>query len=161
MKKLCLLVFLAVPLLLIAMPQDTGPDGFKLWTAAALAPIVQSLNTKAASDPHHSGTERLADFDHEYFLLARREADGQAEWHENEVDVFFVQSGSATLIVGGTMPGAQTIAPHEQRADTIQGGTRHKLTTGDIVRIPARTPHQLLLDGAHDFMYFVVKIKGY
>lgn len=160
MKKLWSLFFLAVPAL-VAMSQDTAPDGFKLWNGAALAPIVQSLGTKAAADSHHSATERLGDFDHEYFLLAHRDADGQAEWHETEVDVFFVKSGSATLIVGGTMPDAQTTAPHEKRGNSIQGGTRQKLSAGDIVRIPARTSHQLLLDGAHDFTYFVVKVKGY
>jgi mannose-6-phosphate isomerase-like protein (cupin superfamily) len=160
MKNLCLLAFLAV-LALAARPQEAAPDGFKLWSPASLAPIVQSLGTKAATDSHHASTERLADFDHEYFLLAHREGDGQAEWHETEVDVFLVQSGSATLIVGGTMPDAQTISPHEKRGNSIQGGTRQKLSAGDIVRIPARTPHQLLLDGAHDFTYFVVKVKGY
>jgi mannose-6-phosphate isomerase-like protein (cupin superfamily) len=160
MKKLCLLCLLLVPAL-AAVPQDTAPDGFKLWNGAALAPIVQSLGTKAASDPHHAATERLGDFDHEYFLLAHRDADGQAEWHETEVDVFFVKSGSATLIVGGTMPDAQTTAPHEKRGNSIQGGTRQKLSAGDIVRIPARTSHQLQLDGSHDFTYFVVKVKGY
>src|ERR1700751_5698036 len=81
MKKLWSLFFLAVPAL-VSMSQDTAPDGFKLWNGAALAPIVQSLGTKAAADSHHTATERLGDFDHEYFLLAHRDADGQAEWHE-------------------------------------------------------------------------------
>jgi mannose-6-phosphate isomerase-like protein (cupin superfamily) len=160
MKKLWLLCFLAVPLR-IATPQDTAPDGRKIWTPASLAPVVQSLGTRATSDPHHTGTERLGDFDHEYFLLAHREGDGQAEWHQNEVDVFFVHSGSATLIVGGTMPDAQTLSPYEKRGTAIQGGRRQKLSVGDVVRIPARTPHQLLLEGSHDFTYFVVKVKGY
>jgi len=30
-----------------------------------------------------------------------------------------------------------------------------------VIRIPARVPHQVLLDGAHDFDYVVVKVKGY
>src|SRR5256885_6957313 len=33
------------------------------------------------------------------FRSVHREADGQVEWHETQVDVFFVQSGSATLVV--------------------------------------------------------------
>ena len=160
MKKLWLLCFLAVPLL-IAVPEDTAPEGFDHWTPASLAPMTQALSTKAASEPHHSATQRLGDFANEYFLLAHREADGQAEWHETEADVFFVRSGSATLIVGGTMPNAETVAPHEKRGASIQGGVRQKLSPGDIVRIPARAPHQLLLDGAHEFTYFVVKVKGY
>jgi mannose-6-phosphate isomerase-like protein (cupin superfamily) len=160
MKKLWLLCCLAVPLM-VAMPEETAPDGFLYWSPASLAPMVQALGVKAASDPHHSATQRLGDFTNEYFLLAHREADGQAEWHENEVDVFFVQSGSATLVVGGTIPNAETTAPHEKRGASIQGGVRQKLAAGDIVRIPARTAHQLLLDGGHEFTYFVVKVKGY
>jgi mannose-6-phosphate isomerase-like protein (cupin superfamily) len=93
--------------------------------------------------------------------LVHREADGSPELHETQVDVMFVQSGSATLVVGGTLLNAETVAPHEKRNGTIQGGTRQKLSTGDVVRVPARTPHQLLLDGAHEITYFVVKIKGY
>jgi quercetin dioxygenase-like cupin family protein len=59
------------------------------------------------------------------------------------------------------MVNAETTAPHEKRNGTIQGGTRQKLSAGDIVRIPANTPHQLVLDGANEFTYFVIKIKGY
>jgi hypothetical protein len=29
------------------------------------------------------------------------------------------------------------------------------------VRIPANMPHQVLLDGAKQFTYFVIKIKNY
>jgi mannose-6-phosphate isomerase-like protein (cupin superfamily) len=160
MKRLFILCLLAVPVM-VAVPEETAPDGFLRWNPAALAPMVQTLGTKAANDSHHAATQRLGDFPNEYFLLAHREGDGQAEWHENEADVFFVQSGSATLVVGGTMPNAETSAPHEKRGATIQGGVRQKLAAGDIVRIPARTAHQLLLDGANEFTYFVVKVKGY
>jgi mannose-6-phosphate isomerase-like protein (cupin superfamily) len=75
--------------------------------------------------------------------------------------VFVVQSGSATLVVGGTMVGGEITEPHEKRNGTIEGGVRRKLTAGDIVRIPARVPHQILLDGSKGFTYFVIKVKGY
>src|SRR6266513_2573585 len=111
--------------------------------------------------PHHFAVKQLTDFPNESFLLVHREADGQVEWHETQVDVFFVQSGSATLVVGGTLINGETVAPHEKRNGTIQGGTRQKLSAGDVVRIPARVPHQLVLGGAHEFNYFVMKVKGY
>jgi mannose-6-phosphate isomerase-like protein (cupin superfamily) len=94
-------------------------------------------------------------------MLAHREADGQPELHETQADVFVVESGSATLVVGGTLVDAETTAPGEKRNGTIQGGTRQKLSPGDVVRIPANMPHQLVLDGAPEFTYFVIKIKGY
>ena len=160
MNRLFLLCLLAAPLA-VAVPQETAPEGFVRWTSASFAPMAQALGVKAASDPHHAATQRLGDFANEYFLLAHREADGQAEWHENEVDVFLVQSGSATLIVGGTIADAEATAPHEKRGATIQGGVRQKLSAGDIVRIPARMAHQLLVENGQEFTYFVVKVKGY
>ena len=95
------------------------------------------------------------------FMLSRREADGIVEWHENQADIFFVQSGSATLLVGGTMVGGGLTEPHEKRNGTIQCGFCRKLSAGDVVRIAPKVPHQLLLDGAQNFTYFVVKVKGY
>ena len=70
-------------------------------------------------------------------------------------------SGSATLLLGGTMVNGETVGPHEKRNGSIQGGVRRKMSAGDVVRIPPRVPHQVLLDGAHEFNYVVVKVKGY
>ena len=161
LKKLCLLTSLLLLPLSVAAPESTTVDGFEHWTPASLADITKSLASKAATDPYHAATQRLPDFPHEYFLLAHREADGQAEWHGTEADVFVVQNGSATLIVGGTVPKAETTAPNEKRGPSIDGGTRHKLAAGDIVRIPAGIPHQLLVAHGENFTYFVLKIKGY
>jgi len=63
--------------------------------------------------------------------------------------------------VGGTLLNGETVSPHEKRNGTIQGGVRKKLGARDVVRIPPRVPHQVLLEGAHEFNYFVIKIKGY
>jgi mannose-6-phosphate isomerase-like protein (cupin superfamily) len=160
MKKLCVLFLIAMPLLVLGS-QETALPGFQHWTTASLQKDTQTLVTEAAGDPHHFAAQQLADYLNDAFLLAHRETDGQVEWHETQVDVFLVESGSATLVVGGTLVGGETVAPHEKRNGTIQGGTRYKLSAGDVVRIPARTPHQLVLDGAKEFNYFVVKVKGY
>ena len=159
MKRGLALWLLCLPILLAA--QGTAVEGFDHWTAASLTSLSEPLAAAAAADAHHSAVKQLSSYQNEYFLLAHRQGDGQAEWHETEADVFVVQSGSATLLVGGTLTGAQDTAPHEKRGGTIQGGTRQKLSVGDIVHIPPRTPHQLLLDGAKSFTYFVVKVKGY
>jgi hypothetical protein len=69
-------------------------------------------------------------------MISHREADGMPEWHETQADLFVVESASATLIVGGTLQGADSPEPHEKRNGTIRGGIRRKLSAGDIVRIP-------------------------
>ena len=160
MIRFCMMAMLALPLLWAA-PQAGAPAGSEYWSNASIDQAVQKLDAKAATDPHRVGTQQLADYPNDAVLLAHRQGDGQAEWHENQVDVIFVRSGTATLILGGTMANSETVAPHEKRSATIEGGTREKLSAGDVVRIPARTPHQLLLDGSREFTYFVVKVKGY
>jgi len=160
MKNLLLLSLFLIPFVAVGS-EAPAPKGFAHWTAADLQTLNKSLAETAATDAHHAAAKSIADFPNELFMLAHREADGQAELHETQADVFFVQSGTATLIVGGTLHNEETTAPHEKRGGTIEGGTRQKLSVGDVVRIPANMPHQLLLDGAKEFTYFVVKIKGY
>ena len=157
LSMVCLLGFFILPV----TAQETVPSGFEHWTAASLKQMQEELGAVAAKDAHHLGLRRLGDFPNDLFLFAHREADGSPEWHETQADVFVVQSGTATLVVGGTMVGAQDTEPHEKRNGTIQGGVKRKISAGDIIRIPAKTPHQVLLDGGHEFTYFVVKVKGY
>jgi mannose-6-phosphate isomerase-like protein (cupin superfamily) len=160
LKRLWLLCPIVV-LLLSAAAQEDVPPGFEIWTPTVLKNLDGKLHADASTDPHHFAVELLADFTHDSAMLVHRESDGQAEWHETQVDVFLVQSGSATLVIGGNLVNGETVAPHEKRNGTIQGGVRRKLSAGDVVRIPPRVPHQLLLEGAPEFNYFVVKVKGY
>src|SRR5213593_3987929 len=160
MKKIILLAVVAVPFLAVRS-QAPAPAGFEHWTAADLRTLDKTLAAKSASDSHHAAAQVISDYPNDLYMAAHREADGVPELHETQADVFFVQSGTATLVVGGTLLNGETVAPHEKRNGTIQGGFRRKLVAGDVVRIPARMPHQLLLDGAHQFNYLVVKVKGY
>jgi len=165
MKVFWLLSVLAITLrmttLLMVSAEENVPDGFRQWTGASLKELEQTLKTEAGASAHHIAVRRLGDFPQDTFMLSRREADGVVEWHENQADVFFVQSGSATLVVGGAMVGGETTEPHEKRNGTIQGGVKRKLSAGDVVRIPPQVPHQILMDGSSEFTYFVVKVKGY
>jgi mannose-6-phosphate isomerase-like protein (cupin superfamily) len=160
MKVFGLMGLLAIALLMVSA-EEKMPDGFQQWTGASLKDIELTLKTEADASSHHMSVRRLADFPQDTFMLSRRQADGVVEWHENQADVFFVQSGSATLLVGNTMVGGEVTEPHEKRNGTIQGGIKRKLSAGDVVRIPPQVPHQLLLDGSPEFTYFVIKVKGY
>ena len=159
--RILLFCLFALVLPLLAA-QETLPEGFEHWTADSLKQIDQTrLKPEAGKNEHHVAVQRLGDFPNDLFMLSRREADGIVEWHETQADIFFVQSGSATLLVGGTLVGGETVEPHEKRNGTIQGGMRKKLSAGDVVRIPPQVPHQILLEGSKEFTYFVVKVKGY
>jgi mannose-6-phosphate isomerase-like protein (cupin superfamily) len=151
----------ALMLLALAVPAQDSPSGLEQWTTSSLQPALAALTEEAPSDPHHFAVRQLADYPNDSFLLVHRAGDGQVEWHETQADVFVVRSGSATLVVGGQLVNGETVGPHEKRNGSIVGGVRRQLSAGDIVRIPPRVPHQLLLDGAPEFNYFVIKVKGY
>jgi len=149
-RALVVMMMLAVPL--TAAP----PAGVSVWTAAELKAQGEKLVPKMSEKK--AGFERLATFGNHFTMIARREEDGEAEIHETQADFFFVQSGTATLVFGGEVPGAKTTAPNERRGPSIKGGERKTLAPGDVVHIPARIPHQLLVPAGKEFTYFVIKV---
>src|SRR5215813_8564115 len=74
-------------------------------------------------------------------VLAQRRTAGEVEVHENTNHVFIIVEGEATFVTGGTMVGAKNTAPGQTRAASVQGGEAHHLTKGDVITIPAKTPH--------------------
>ena len=74
-------------------------------------------------------------------VLAQRRGAGEVEYHDHTNHVFIMVEGEATMVVGGTMVGARRTSPDQMRATAIQGGETHHLTRGDVITIPAKTPH--------------------
>src|SRR4051794_8390562 len=105
------------------------PPGFHLWTSAELKAHSKSLSPKM--DAQKVATQPLGGHGNYTFMIAHREGSGVAEWHETQADIFFVQSGSATLVYGGSMPNAKTTQAREKRSPSITGGIEKKLGPGD------------------------------
>ncbi len=145
-----LLVTAAIPL------QAAEPTGVVVWSGSELKAYSRKLAPKM--NENKVATERLASFGNHLAMIAHREGDGEAELHETQADFFFVQSGAATLVVGGEVEQPRTTAPHEVRGPSIKGGERKPLSAGDVVHIPARVPHQLLVARGSEFTYFVIKV---
>jgi len=74
-------------------------------------------------------------------VLAQRRQAGEVEFHEHTNHVFIMVDGEATLVVGGTMVDAKKTAPGQMRAPSAEGGTTYHLNKGDVITIPAKTPH--------------------
>ena len=132
------------------------PAGFQFWSSAELKNFSKSLSPKI--DAQKIAMQSLGGHGNYTFMVAHREGSGVAEWHEKQADIFFVQSGNATLVYGGSLADGKTTQPGEMRAASITGGAEKKLAAGDVVTIPAKMPHQLKLDAGKEFTYFVVKV---
>ena len=126
------------------------------WTAAQLKDYQKSLAAKIS--PEKVATESLAKYDNHLTMIAHREGDGVAEYHARQADLFVVQSGTATLVTGGEIVEGKETAPDERRGKSIKGGSNKILHAGDVVHIPAKVPHQLLVKSGSQFTYFVLKV---
>jgi mannose-6-phosphate isomerase-like protein (cupin superfamily) len=89
--------------------------------------------------------------------LNRRTETGMSEVHDKETDTIHVLSGSATFITGGEMMAATLTSPGQHRGTGITGGDAHQLTKGDVIVVPAGTPHWFKID-AEPIEYYVVKV---
>lgn len=123
---------------------------------------LQAMQGKLAHelDSERSASETLAEYGNHHVEIAHREATGNAELHETQNDVFFIVSGEATLIEGGTLVDPKTVEPHEVEGKSIRGGASTKLASGDVVHIAFKVPHQLVVEKGKQVTYFVVKIDA-
>jgi mannose-6-phosphate isomerase-like protein (cupin superfamily) len=93
-------------------------------------------------------------------VLAQRRGAGEAEVHETTNHVFIIVEGEATFVTGGTLVGAKQTAPGQIRASGVQGGQTHKLTKGDVITIPAKTPHWWKEVSTQTIAYYAVNMEN-
>jgi mannose-6-phosphate isomerase-like protein (cupin superfamily) len=132
------------------------PEGAAHWTSAELQGFEQKLGPKM--NAQKIATQALAGYGNHSLLVAHREGSGEAELHETQNDLMVVESGEATLVVGGAVVNPRKTAPHEIRGPSIRGGDKIALAAGDVVHIPIKTAHQMFVEGGKQITYFVVKI---
>jgi glc operon protein GlcG len=89
---------------------------------------------------------------------SRRTTPGQAEIHTRDTDIIYVVDGSATLVTGGAAVGAKEIAPDELRGSAIEGGETRRIAKGDVITVPAGTPHWFK-DVKGPIAYYTVKVR--
>ena len=78
---------------------------------------------------------------------SHRDKAGVVEVHEKETDIIYVADGEATVIAGGT----------KGKTNSIEGGKTFHLTKGDIMVIPAGSPHWFK-EVPKSISYHVVKV---
>jgi mannose-6-phosphate isomerase-like protein (cupin superfamily) len=131
-----------------------GP--IQIWTPADLKTSAAQL--AAGPDAANIALKTLGSYGSHSISLVRRARSGEAELHKTKADLMVIEEGSATLLVGGSIPDGHVTLPNEIRGKTIQGGELRKVSPGDIIRIPAGTPHQFLLEPGRTVAYFAVKL---
>lgn len=88
---------------------------------------------------------------------ARRVKAGQVEVHDKETDIFYIVDGEAEFVTGGTIIGAKSSRNGQLLGTSIEGGEAHHLGKGDVMIIPAGTPHWFK-EVPRSINYYMVKV---
>lgn len=101
----------------------------------------------------------LGDYKSHAIKLSVRTASGGAEMHAHYDDIFLVTEGKADLVTGGTIGNGKTDSEGETKGSSIQNGESQTIAKGDVVHIPAGTPHQLILAPGSIYSSIVIKVR--
>ena len=128
------------------------------WSRAQLLERAKHLRESAAKGDG-SASETLEKYPHHYTMLAFRQKSGGGELHQNFADMFLILDGHATIVTGGKVVDEKSTSPGEIRGKSVEGGSRHEVNAGDVVHIPAGTPHQTMVADGDTVTYFVIKVE--
>ena len=121
--------------------------------SSQMAALIQKAKT--AGD----GGAKLGDYGSHAIQLSTRAKSGGAEVHAHFDDIFVVTQGQATLITGGSLVDPKTGPNGESKGSGIENGHSQLIQKGDIVNIPAGTPHQLKITPGAVYASIVIKVR--
>jgi mannose-6-phosphate isomerase-like protein (cupin superfamily) len=110
-----------------------------LVTAAGVPMSVHYIDHDKVSTTMVKGGQIISD--NGLIVLANRAMQRGAEMHAKTNHIFVIVDGEATFVTGGKLTNAKESAANQVRGDGIVGGEEHHLSKGDVITIPANTPH--------------------
>lgn len=119
---------------------------------------VSYFEKQQVTEAFAKGAVLFKDSDKYMVHASRREKPGVAEVHSKDADIIYVLEGEATFVTGGTVVEPKTIAPDEIRGAEIKGGETRVIARGDVIIVPAGTPHWFR-EVKGPVLYYVVKAR--
>jgi mannose-6-phosphate isomerase-like protein (cupin superfamily) len=142
---------------LLAVIVTTSLTMIVLLTAAGVPTVVTYVPHDKVSSTMAKGGPIINDKG--LIVLAQRRTAGEVEMHEKTNHVFIIVEGEATFVTGGTPVDARETAPNQRRAASVQGGQTYHLTKGDVITIPAKTPHWFKEVSTKTIAYYAVNTE--
>ena len=91
------------------------------------------------------------------FELVRRRVSGKPEIHARWDDLMFIRSGTGAVITGDSLVGSTYRAPGERAGGQFRKTYEIALHAGDVIRIPAAVPHQVIVSANQPLEYLLIK----
>jgi uncharacterized protein YjlB len=122
---------------LFAADEASLPPAVYKSSSELMAALAKSVETRA-----DQATSPIANEDHYRVNIVRRGSPGVAMAHATGpakgTEVHYIIDGAATVVTGGSLmrsPGGNAASAK------IEGGQSRRVTKGDVIVIPAGTPH--------------------
>ena len=109
-------------------------------TAAGFPPRVHYVGHDKVAAAFVKGGHIIED--EGLIVIANRGVQRGSEMHDNTNHVFIIMDGEAEFVTGGKLVDPKVTAAGQTRGTGIEGGVSHHLSKGDVITIPAKTPHQ-------------------
>jgi mannose-6-phosphate isomerase-like protein (cupin superfamily) len=128
----------------------------QLWTSNDLSQQARGLLAQAAAS-NGSADATLTRLPNQYTMLTTRTRSGGAELHNQWCDYLIVLDGEGVELTGGTIVDRRDEADGEVRGTRVEGAQSHSLHKGDIIFIPAGTPHEAIEPPGKSITVVVIK----
>jgi len=151
---LCAALFFGVPAAAVAQAPLPAVD----VKAADIQAFIDKLPKDAISDLPIRGTDVGGARVGVYGVFRPKTVRQDAVLHEvRTTEVYYMLEGAGTLVTGGALVDERRDgASSTVRGSRIDGGVSRRITKGDVVIIPGRTPHWWsALDG--DIRYLIIR----
>jgi mannose-6-phosphate isomerase-like protein (cupin superfamily) len=79
--------------------------------------------------------------------LEYRPGNAPAALHEKDAELMVVLQGAGDIVTGGTLVDEKRVNANNLSGTSISGGTSHPVVKGDMILIPANSPHQVTPSG--------------
>lgn len=143
-KKILLIVIAMMSVFVVA--QTPAPAQAPIATdvtAESIKQFIDALPRDRVSDNPIRGVEVTGDYRIGVYGVYRpKELPGGSNLHQvNTTEIYYMLSGYATLVTGGTMTEARQENSNWVRGEGIVGGVSRRVGPGDVIIIPGHTPH--------------------
>lgn len=121
-------------------PQSAEKPTKTFTSAAEVTALIAKAKSERKND-QATVTEPMLELGSYDGHLEYRPAVGNAALHEKEAEVFYVISGSGTLVTGGKLVNETRNNATNRSGTGIDGGVSRHISKGDFVLVPENTPH--------------------
>ena len=90
--------------------------------------------------------------------LEYRPGTAPAALHEKDAEFFVVLQGKGDIVTGGKLVEEKRVNASNLSGSSIANGDSHKVVVGDVLLVPANTPHQVIPSGGKPIVVMTMHV---